>query len=188
MDRIAMVRNPPEKELDIQAAAYLAGEGLSQRAIAITLGISQAGISRLHKEAKKRGWLEKRVRFVKRISPKQKELIELRIFPQQLKKRFDMLAGGSGSSTLRAVTIFHSGNVGTTRKAWNKRLEQFGRACAAHILVLLGRSSVTGVSWGHTIANVVRGLRELRLDLPPRWPQPVRFVPILGEPLNSSPQ
>lgn len=179
-----MATDKREKELDVQATALLASQGLNQRNIAAALGISQAGVSRLLRLAIKKGWLQTSTRFVRKgITNQRLEEIQLRIFPLRLMARFRALPEKSGEGALRAIYIFHSGGEGTTAKEWDQRLEQFGRAAAGCVLELIRHSDVTGVSWGQTTASLVKGLRELGLE-GHRPPRPVQFVPITGDPLG----
>lgn len=182
---------PRERKLDKRAmleAARLASMKARQHKIAEILGISPSAVSKLLKKAMAEGYLQ--LQFLpKDLSEEEIREIEARIRPQELKEHLHRLARDSRAPVPRPeVRVFESATEEVmSSEAWSFRLEQFGQSASSYIQGLLLQSEVCGVSWGETLASVVRAL-----DKPgnpaPRREAPIHFVPLCGEALDSAPK
>jgi DNA-binding transcriptional regulator LsrR (DeoR family) len=175
-------------ELSAQAVAYLYSQGQTQIDIAVLLGISQAVVSRLLARARAEGWIEETVRFAReRFSEETLKEIELFSSPHSLQQKITGLVrrgehydGGEGPR----IRVFPL--AGAKDLDRHERLKVFGTAAAGHVRDLLCRSEFTGVSFGNTVAAVVKGLEPICLPHP-RSDRPVNFFPLCGEPLGFNP-
>jgi DNA-binding transcriptional regulator LsrR (DeoR family) len=177
-------------DLECQAAAYMYGQlGYSQNDIKDALDLSQPVVSRLLKEAKRKGWLvESRPQFVaEQFSREKMAEIEMRIVPKPLRAGLHRLIPGDGTSHRLSIRVFPTAVSGTAPSAWDERLEWFGRHAAPYLKDLLHRAKVCGIAWGRTTAAIVKGFNALHI--PPPWKKhPVKFIPLGGESLGGTTQ
>src|SRR5262245_52494957 len=90
---------PGQKDFNAQAAAYLFAEHeLSQETIGRMLGgLSQSAVSRLLKYAEKRGWLERRYRFLEAGLPAGRlEYLKSFVKPDRLMGRLSAVNPSNG--------------------------------------------------------------------------------------------
>jgi DNA-binding transcriptional regulator LsrR (DeoR family) len=84
------------------------------------------------------------------------------------------------------LRVFGSGSRRTTVEGWQLRLETVTRAAAPFVRDLLLRANLAGISWGQTVGTMAFAIRDLP-GPPPRTDNPVRVVPLCGEPLGNRP-
>ena len=180
---MAVVKNSSE-ELDMLAAAYLAGGGQKQIDIAETLGLSQAAVSRLIARARKH-YLREELRFLHEALDEQTMRgVVQRTIHRRLAANLDVFCGRIRRRT-PVLRVFPSGSRDESAAGWNSRLETVARAAAPFVRDLLLRTAVAGVSWGHSVGTLSFAIRNL--PAPPRSDNPVRVVPLCGEPLGNRP-
>jgi len=181
-----MPRHRKIGEVEMQAAAYLYSQKYPREEIKKILHLSQSTVSRSIKHAEKEGWLEVNIRFAKeKLSSERMEEIEAIASPQKhLKKQLDEFATKYGGPAPN-LRVFPSTNRDMTATDQVAHLESFGQVVAGHIRDLLRPSKVCGVTWGYTLASVVRGLH--RLGPPPlQKGNPTEFIPLCGESLDTA--
>ena len=168
-----------EKEVDMLATAYLAGEGRKPTEIASMLGISAVAVSRHLKEARKE-YLRAQISFLRnKISPDLLDKVQQRVTRQDLQNQLNAMAHREGQTTKVSLRVFHCGPPA----ADILRMATLGAQAAPVIRTLLLESRSCGLTWGGMLKNVVNGLRDL--PFPPPWTdEPIRFVPLSGEPLD----
>jgi DNA-binding Lrp family transcriptional regulator len=170
-------------DVEMMAAALLFteqapdGQRRTQEQVGNELGLSQAVVSRLLKEARSRGVLvtveerfepsaiptETMQRVRRRISGEPRRLTTL------LKQRFGDLAP--------AVRI-----LPTTPGDWDSRLRQFANVAAPDVLTLISSSNeIVGISWGNSVGSLVTAIQALCVT-PPRVRRPLTVIPLMGEP------
>jgi DNA-binding transcriptional regulator LsrR (DeoR family) len=171
---------PRDMTLEAQAAAYLSSQGNDQAKVGAVLGVSQGEVSRLLTVARREGWLQTRCVLPDGAAG----AVEQLVFAgrNELRDTLRREADRHGVPPLRGIRVLHSGGDDTDATAWDARLQRFGRLAAGRVQELLPRMSLTGVTWGKTIARLVEGLRQLNPQAP-SLPRPVQFVPLTGEPL-----
>jgi DNA-binding transcriptional regulator LsrR (DeoR family) len=171
-----------ETEIDIVAAAYLAGEGKLQKEIADQLNLSQTLVSRMLAKAKNLYWREE-VTFLRDKIDAQtsRELLD-RIGRNDLARRLSELSQRHASRPGPVLRVF-GGEKGANDKA---RSFQFAREAAPYVKGLLERAGTCGVTWGGMLGHVLEALRTLAIPAP--WKQPnLEIVPLCGEPLGDEP-
>jgi DNA-binding transcriptional regulator LsrR (DeoR family) len=184
------------KDVDItlrrKTLAYLmATQGLSEKEAAERLDgrfgrYSTATASRDLKEAKERGWY--RAVFAKdACSPEELKAIEVYAHCDE---KLEMSLKKASQGALRHFRVFPSGlPAGPVAPAeWDRALALFGRRTSGYVRELLTQTRVVGVGWGHTMAEVVEGVRAHGALAPgrkasARW----TVVPTAGEPLGEGP-
>ncbi|MGB7758701.1 MAG: hypothetical protein WBL61_02675 [Bryobacteraceae bacterium] len=170
-------------ELDMVTAAYLAGEGRKQTAIAETLGTNQAAVSRLLVHARKR-YLREEVRFLQeKVSPEMMQKVMQRVSRNALSEKLDHLAALAG----RRGPVLRVFSCDKTRaESRPERMAELGRQAAPYIRDLILRSKVCGVTWGGMLSAVVSALKDLS-KAPPWKEGPIEIIPLAGEPLGDDP-
>lgn len=169
-------------EIDKLAAAFLAGEGKRQSAIAAILGLSQAVVSRMLKEAKDTYYREQ-IQFI-RESVNHDEHMQIleRIGRNDLAERLSGLSQRHANRRGPLVRVF-SGDKGANER---EKTAHFARQAAPYVKGLFDRASSCGVTWGGMLFNMVAALRALAV--PPPWADRVlEIVPLSGEPLGDDP-
>jgi len=173
-------------ELDMLAAAFLAGEGRTQAGIASDLRLSQPAVSRLLSQARKK-YLRQEVHFLKEhVTHDTMQRILQRASRSDLGELLNRLAKQSHQARGPVVRVFPSESLQVGPKDWENRLTSFGRAAAPYIKELLLRATICGISWGQTLGHVVASLHGLAIP-PPRTADPIEIVPLCGEPLGKAP-
>src|SRR5271165_5332084 len=100
---------PDEKEVEMLATAYLAGEGRKPTEIAAMLGISAVAVSRHLKHARKE-YLRTQVTFLShKISRNVLEKVRQRVSRQTLQNQLDEMAHRHGQATKVCLRVFHCG-------------------------------------------------------------------------------
>jgi DNA-binding transcriptional regulator LsrR (DeoR family) len=169
-------------DLDMLAAAFLAGEGKKQVEIANTLSLSPTAVSRLLKEARKT-YLRQEVRFLhEKLAPETMKNVLHRASRNQLGDTLNRLAlrNGVRGPVLRVYSC-HSPS-----KDIRQRMEELSRYAAPYIRDLILRAKVCGVTWGGMLSRVVPALRELSLASPWKTDR-IDIIPLSGEPLGDNP-
>jgi DNA-binding transcriptional regulator LsrR (DeoR family) len=175
----------PGDEIDMLAAAYLAGGGHKQTEIAATLGLSQAAVSRLLARARKQ-YLREELRFLhENLDEKTMRGVVQRTIHRRLAANLDQFCARIRCRT-PVLRVFASGSRETTVEAWQLRLETAARTAAPFVRDLLLRANLSGISWGQSVGNMAFAIRDLPAP-PPRAGNPVRVVPLCGEPLGNRP-
>lgn len=166
-----MPKKRKKEEILTLAVARLRAEGKLQTEVAEQLDINQAKVSRLLKDAVKNGWLE--------IVPPQlvKSAVPVDIWDKVDEEYFsypelkERLNKWSPEKIQCNVSVIHAD------------ARQFARSAAKPVLDLISKARKVGVMWGRTICEVAEGIDALH-------PQssfsgdPVRFIPLCGEPLH----
>lgn len=171
------------KDFEAQQAAYLCAEAeMTQAAIGKMLGgLSQSGVSRLLRRAEHAGWLVRDYQFVGDGLPADrlaalKRLVE----PSSLVDLLARVQSRTGVN-VRGVHVVDSGSSSEKGQSLAARLGRFGRAAAEPLLALVRGSEILAVTWGTTVSHCVEALKSH----PPRsLAQPIRCVPVCGEPLD----
>ncbi|HRZ55286.1 MAG TPA: hypothetical protein P5525_07505 [Candidatus Paceibacterota bacterium] len=167
------------------AVAFLLAERkLGQANVAELLRLSQATISRRVILAKKMGVLEESIRF---IAPRPELAEQLRerwaqpftAYERQIKERY--------GTALRQVRVFPSRATIESRDDWDHAVVTFGEAAARHVLELVRRSRIVGISYGRTQKAIVSGLLGLLKQIPTDRPKKAKFIPLWGS-LHGSPR
>jgi len=173
------VKSEPD-ELDMVTAAYLAGENWKQTAIAVTLGISQAAVSRLIAQARML-YLREEVRFLQeKVSPETMQKVMQRVSRNELGQKLEQLAALAGHrGPMVRVFPCKSSERG-------ERLRELSRQAAPYVRDLILRSRVCGVTWGGMLSQVVPAVRDLSMA-PPWKEHPIEVIPLTGEPLGELP-
>jgi DNA-binding transcriptional regulator LsrR (DeoR family) len=174
-------------EIEMQAVAYLYSKNHSREEIRHILKLSQPSVSRSIKQAMQKGWLKSTVQFVEESIPDGRlQEIDALVSPQQkLIERFKEFARNHKIPIVPDIRVLPSANRHTDADLWQERLEQFGNLAAAHIRELLLPAQKCGISWGHTILSIARGLRKLGPSpLIAQRRAPITFIALCGEPLS----
>lgn len=166
----------------MQEAAFLCGErGWTQQRIADHFGVTQPLVSRMLKEAERRGWFVRSYRFAAEALPPER-VAQLRRLGEP-KTLLQLLAGVKSDNRVcvRDVRIVGSPSKSGTRQGIQRRFNQFGREAAGLLGGWLPRSELFAVTWGMTISHVVNAMR------PPvglKGGLRTRFTPVCCEPLD----
>jgi DNA-binding transcriptional regulator LsrR (DeoR family) len=184
------------EEIDKLACAYLAGrEKKLQEDIARILGLSQATVSRLLKEATEEGYIEREIRFVQKDDINESRMAEIqrRIShkDKELEDKLDRIARGSEYKPYPEIRgpilrVFSSEGKDTPTLRWDDRLKEFSRQAAPYVKELLLRPSLCGTSWGLTLHGVISALQDLLVSAP-RMSKPIQMIPLSGELLSEMP-
>ena len=172
-------RDEADLELDVQAAAYLAGEDRTQRFIAKAMGKSTPIVSRLLQIARQEGWLEQKFKpgdLTEEQMRAVRERASAALWSDALRRVLEQVPGPSAPQ----IRVLPS-----RRGTWDARLDGFGEAAASCVrdLTLQSKTGV-GVTWGVTIASIVRGIDRLpAVHVKKR----IQFVPLCPEPLGLRP-
>jgi len=173
-------------DIDMLACAYLAGEEKKQIEIAEILGLSQATVSRLLKQARKK-YLKEEVRFLREeVDDEMMEKILHRAARKRLGNELDELAKRYTGLRGPILRVFPSSGKGGAVSEWGNRLLKFSPQAAPFVKDLLVRANLCGVSWGTTVRGIVSALQKISLP-PPRANTPIRVIPLCGEPLGNLP-
>jgi DNA-binding transcriptional regulator LsrR (DeoR family) len=169
---------PARRSIDVEmytlAAAFLRSEQKLQGEIAEILKISQPEVSRMLRRAEDKHWLdyppptfrcpdeirELWERAHARFFSSEKLLARLKAFEPADRAR------------LKRISVFHGDADGG-----------FNRSVLPAVEAILEQTSVMGLTWGRTVHGLVATLRD-HLQGPLRQHNPVRFVPLCGEPLK----
>ena len=179
------MRRPEDRhtELDMLTAAFLAAEGVKQIAIADTLAISQAAVSRLLAQARQTH-LRQELRFLEdKVSPDVMEQIRRRVSRRPR------------SEALNRISLHFARVRGPSLRVFPctappgdmpQRMTELSRLAARTIRELILRCRCFGVTWGGMVSRVAAAMKELALPAP--WVEdPIEVIPLSGEPLGDSP-
>lgn len=170
-------------QVEMLAAAFLAGEGNKQVDIATMLGISQARVSRLLADARS-DYLREEVTFIRKNVP---EPLMQRVLQRVARKgagnRLRLLPRQYGHAPFPEVRVFDCRAPASDAMA---RIEELGIQAAPYIKTLLTRSHYCGVTWGGMLRAVVSALGKLQIA-PPWRKEELQCIPLSGEPLGNEP-
>jgi hypothetical protein len=161
--------------------------GLSQSEIAKRLDMSQGQVSKLIQRAYLAGWfIQSKPKFnSERLAPGEIDDLRKMCYPRWDELKDVLKPKKNGEPRVRNIRIIETGSRETEAKAYDRRLEQFGKRAAMRIVELLPRMQSVGISWGKTLRficdNVVQTISEGK-SLPD--PDKLRFFPVVGESLN----
>ena len=166
-----------EKEIEILATAYLAGEGRRNKEIAPILGISEVAVARNLARARTK-YLRYQISFLHHSVPRSlMEKVRQRITRKALEDRLNDMAERHGQSRKFSLRVFPSGPLRDDRE----RMMKLGSAAAPLIKTFLLRSKSVGLTWGGMLKDSVTGLRNL--SVPPPWRKEiVEFIPLSASP------
>jgi len=168
-----------DREVEVVATAFLAGEGRKNKDIAPILGISEVAVARNLARARKK-YLRYRISFLQhKVSRSTMEKVHQRLTRQALQDQLNRLAESHGQVQKVSLRVFPCGPC----KDDQERMLKLGVAAAPLIRTLLLRSKSCGLTWGGMLKNVVTGLRNLSCA-PPWRKEGIHFVPLSGEPLG----
>lgn len=173
-------------ELEIQTAAYLySQQNYHQAEIAKLMKLSPAVVSRALEQARKENWLVEKPEL-RNISKRRLEEIRARVTPRSLIEQLEKSASRSAGMAIPEVHVFPVPSEDSLEQH-RKNQEAFGRMAASRVAeLLLSSKGFIGVSWGNTIAGIVKGIGDI-FPSPPRKRKPFHFLPLCGEPLGRSP-
>jgi DNA-binding transcriptional regulator LsrR (DeoR family) len=175
-----------EKDIELLACAYLAGEQKTQVEIATALGLSQATVSRLLREARKE-FLRDEVRFLReKVNAETMEKVIYRVSRRELGKELHNLSLKHAGIRGPILRVFPGGAKQGTVGGAESHLQEFSRQAAPFIRDLLLRIDLCGVSWGRTLSGLVSALQRILIS-PPRVDAPIKVIPLAGEPLGKAP-
>jgi DNA-binding transcriptional regulator LsrR (DeoR family) len=177
---------PAISEPDQVYAAYLyAQEGQSQAEIAAELKVSPAVISRVLDRVRGRFYKESR-QFLKENLPEGlREGLENRLAASDLGKALNRVSAYAVGRAGPRVRVFRVGGEPEreSEQEWTARLEKFTRMAAPSVWDLLSRARLCGVTWGGTLATLVRAGKTMAM----RPSSGTEFIPLAGEPLGFAP-
>lgn len=177
---------PAINEPDQVYAAYLyAQEGQSQAEIAAELKVSPAVISRVLDRVRGRFYKESR-QFLKENLPEGlREGLENRLATTDLGKALNRVSEFAVGRAGPRVRVFRVGGEPEreSEQEWTARLEKFTRMAAPSVWELLSRAGLCGVTWGGTLATLVRAGKTMAMRPSSR----TEFIPLAGEPLGFAP-
>jgi DNA-binding transcriptional regulator LsrR (DeoR family) len=169
---------------EIEVVAYLHYKGATEKSIAKLIGRSTTTINNRLSEAREKGLLVEKRDFCqsKMSHPDRFDELQLLDYTVLLRARLrERSLGKKESPRFHELTVLDSGGTGISEKAIKERLNRFGQRVGPLVKrMLIGRSDIVGVSWGTTLAAIVK---ELQPE-PGYRPPPIRFVPTCGEPLE----
>jgi DNA-binding transcriptional regulator LsrR (DeoR family) len=182
---MVMARAPldPAKKV---AMVLLTEAGVHQADIAHRFGVTQSTVSRVIKQAERRGELRRTAKLEKSaIDPEVlRRAQDIADDPPAIQERLTALAGGGKSHHPVTVRILAPAGARRSTSDQDDRTRLFGHAAAPRVLELLkGGVEICGVTWGHSIGAVVEGI-EAMVDRPKRGGAELRFVPLCGDPLG----
>ncbi len=194
-------RGTPD-DVEMIAAAYLAGQNRRQIEIAAMLGISQAAVSRYLSRARHQ-YLREEVRFLgDTVPPETMQRVLQRVSRNKLSERLERFANRMGrrAPLLRVFTCAtHSLSEAAAKEEsaagasernsvrW-KRMAELSRQAAPYIRDLILRSRNCGVTWGGMLSQMAVALQELSIAPPWREDQGrIEIIPLSGEPLGDQP-
>lgn len=172
-----------DTSLNLLTAAFLVGDGMKQIDIARVLGVSQAAVSRLIRQARG-NYLKEEVRFLReKVPPDTIKQILHRTSRHSLALRLDALAQSSAGVRGPVLRCFP---CSAPPGRGMERMTELARLAAPWIREMVLRSNSFGVTWGGMLSRVVAAQRAL--SIAPPWKQPpVEVIPLSGEPLGDSP-
>jgi len=170
-----------DSEVDMLAAAFLAGEGRKQKDIADTLALSQAAVSRFLARARAQ-YLREEVRFLEENVPQaDMQRVRQRIGRKKLQDSLDQLAKRNGQTRTASLRVFECGPGADI-----ERIRRLGEFAAPHVKGLLVHARACGLTWGGMLASLLAGLRNLHSPAP--WAKgEIQCLPLTGEPLGQDP-
>jgi predicted transcriptional regulator len=178
-----------QKQVEMTAAAFLAGEGRRQKEIADKLNISQAAVSRYLKEAREENLLREEVYFLEeKAGLATMEKVRELLFRKSLQDELERFAVRHNQRPAKAVRVFKcdSGTNEKKIKSDRERMARLAELAAPHVRGLLLRARVCGLTWGGMLASLVAELRNLHVRTP--WQeQDIQCIPLTGEPLGNDP-
>ena len=174
--------NNAENDEQILQAAYLRGQHkMAQDTISRILGVSQPHVSRLLKQAEKRGWLYTELRFIEVGIPAEVlARVKQILAPKSLTSSLGNLAHDSGFSAPN-VRIFESVAKATTEDIFQFRRDRLGRSAAGRLDELLTKANIVGIAWGRMVSALVEGLANLNSKSRARSQNPIQFLPVCAE-------
>jgi DNA-binding transcriptional regulator LsrR (DeoR family) len=173
-------------------AARLYAEGYTGAQIAKHLGISGAKVAEIVKSAEFSNILKPQpsYRFVsKGIDRTTLRKLEQAVVDIDLQSRtqaaVDRFTAAQDAPICPTVRVVTTGSTRVDERGWTARLDRFGQGAAPVVreILRLSQRSV-GISWGATVASVVRGIEQLRTG-PIARNQSLTVVPLCGEPLGT---
>lgn len=178
-----MAKQKDENEVRRKAAhaAYLSvEEQMTQTEIGDILGVKQAEVSRLLKDAKDKAkyhFIRTSLQLGDDLDPKDFSAIKPAEKDRLRKYLYDKsLAAGDGVP-LEEVYVHNSGSA----KEKSDRLKRFAENSANDLVKLISDSvALCGVSWGRTVSETVAAVCNLK----PESRENIRFVPVAGERWN----
>jgi DNA-binding transcriptional regulator LsrR (DeoR family) len=176
---------PRIRDLDetAQAAAFLrARSRWSQDAIAKTLNVSQAGVSRLLAHARKKGWLEEVAQFVRTPDIGDDRMARFEEYLGHSALAEALMQLGGRNTRLRAVRVFDSGGTDAEGADVQERQRRFGEAAAPWLAERLRDSQLIGVTWGSSVNAAIAAIA--RLGYPWRSDTLRQVVPVSAEPMQ----
>ena len=159
------------------AVAHLLSQGKQQKDIGDALGISQAEVSRASAKVRENKWLVTEVHFPDNISEIEKEEIRNLVFGQidELKNKTEIAAHRSDNRVpIDEISVIYVSSSNKEPRA------KFYRDASEYLIRLMLDSDVCAVSWGKTIAGLVKEISQSRCPK-----RDITFFPTSGEPMNT---
>jgi len=177
-------KQPSEKQIEMLAAAFLAGEDKKPKEIATQLGINAVDVSRYLKEARDKRYLMVEARFLPGgIDHDMMEKVRQRVTRQELEDKLNSMPGRPGQAPRVSLRVLLCGDERDERK----RMRKLGALAAPLVRTLLLRSTSCGLTWGGMLESVVAGMRDMHCSVPWKKKEHIEFIPLSGEPLGGEP-
>src|SRR5208283_3104006 len=164
-------------------AAYLyAREGKTQAEIAAELKVSPAVISRVLDKARGVCYEESRLFLKERLTPSEQTDLENRLQASEVGKALNRVSEYAVGRPGPRVRVFPVGGEPERESGaeWTANLEKFSKMVAPSLWELLSRAQLCGVTWGGTLATLVRAGKTMTARPSSR----TEFIPLAGEPLG----
>lgn len=173
--------------IDLLACAYLASQGKTQIEIARELGLSQATVSRLLRDAREDDYLSVKVFFhEEKIESDLLAKVMQRVFNREIVNSLDEIAERYSGQRGLVLRVFSSGSKDSSEEGMKTRIQEFSKQAAPFIKDLLMNTASCGISWGTTLGGVVTALGKTLADAP-HTKNPITVIPLGGEPLGLVP-
>lgn len=172
------------EEIYEYCVAFLAAERRSQKEIADTLQISQAAVSRLIGEAKRKGILQIEISFSSDVVPVDvmTEVVR-RCSGDKHNQVMAEFCKHLGLKTGPFMRVFTSGDPVIDMR---KRIELFAGNAAPHVRSLMLSCRSLGVTWGGMLRGIVTALGRSGFSSP--WhDRRIDVIPLAGDPQSTDP-
>ena len=174
----------PDKQIDMYAAAYLAGHGKRQSEISTALGVSQAAVSRMLRTTKDKYWRESAEFMRADLDEATMHTVLQRIGENKLADalRATVQRRTGGRRRGPVLSVFSGGRE---KAPIEVRMAEFAKNAAPHVREILMGARICGLTWGGMLWHLTNALRSLQIPTP--WTHTIDCIPLTGEPLGSIP-
>src|ERR1039457_4842826 len=137
----------PDKQIDMYAAAYLAGHGKRQSEISTALGVSQAAVSRMLRTTKDKYWRESAEFMRADLDEATMHTVLQRIGENKLADalRATVQRRTGGRRRGPVLSVF---SAGREKAPIEVRMAEFAKNAAPHVREILMGARICGLTWG----------------------------------------